>query len=155
MQPYLLLWTKRLNEQYPFGDFVIRHKFELIHRHGGHVRQELYLNYFLIQMISLTLFSELHCHLWWKRAKVTRLYGWIHLQKKTRIRRHKGKSSCASFILQCLTMCLQWCQAAFPSASQTQDGATGRPCFVLLLFDLLQKLLTPHSPLNKINQENL
>lgn len=106
-------------------------------------------------MISPTLFQELASRLSWKRAKVTHLYGWVHLHKKTRLGKHKDKSSCASCIFQCLTMRLQRCQAAFPRARKTQDGAPGRPWFMLLLFDLLHRLLTPHSSLNKIKQENL
>lgn len=46
----------------------------------------------------------------------------------------------------------QW-QAALPSISKIQDRITGKPCFILLLFDLLHKLLTPHSSSNKIKQE--
>lgn len=46
----------------------------------------------------------------------------------------------------------QQLQAALPSISKIQDRITGRPCFILLLFDLLHKL-TPHSSLNKIKQE--
>lgn len=109
------------------------------------------VNYFwIIWVISWTVSPEPCSFLSWKMADFTHLFGWIYLDKRL-----KGKSSCASFILQCLAMCLWWCQAAFPCASKTRDGATGRPCFILLLFDLLQKLLTPHSSLNKINQENL
>lgn len=52
-----------------------------------------------------------------------------------------------------LTMSQQQWQAALPSISKIQDRITGKPCFILLLFDLLHKLLTPHSSSNKIKQE--
>lgn len=81
--------------------------------------------------------------------------GNTHLRETTRLGRHEGESSRASFILLRLNNAPATMLSCFPSASQSQDGAAGRPCFMLLLLDLLQKLLTPRSSLNKIKQENL